>query len=100
MQFRKLPGPFCRNCGLAYTRQMSADTLIAGWWGIASMLITPVVLLHNAVLLRLFAAMPAPQGPAPGRRPTDPGSPLTRRPQMLVLAIPVALVLAIVVSNL
>lgn len=100
MQFRKLRGPFCRYCGLAFTRQLSAQTLLGGWWGPASMFITPIVLIHNAILLRIFAGMPEPQGPMPGRAPIDPGPPLTRRPQIFMLAIPVALMLAIVVSNL
>src|SRR5215471_12976934 len=75
MQFRRIDGPFCRDCGLAMFRRMTQDTLLQGWWGPLSMFITPVVLLINLLLrgsvARLEEPRPAPYGPS--QRPMDPG---------------------------
>ncbi|HET9657700.1 MAG TPA: hypothetical protein VFP72_20280 [Kineosporiaceae bacterium] len=89
MQFRHLEGPFCRSCGLAATRRLSAETLIQGWWGVASFFITPVILVLNAVLLRRLSALPEPV-PVSGP-PADPGQPLTRRWQMVGLLAPLVI---------
>lgn len=92
MQFLHRKGTFCRDCGTAITRHMSTRTLLVGWWGIASVFITPVVLLINAVTLRKLGRLGQPQPPegvvAPP--PLDPGSSLWRRPAIAGLLVPVA----------
>lgn len=53
MYFRRLKGPFCKTCGTAAVRDMSAQTLVQGWWGYSSWLITPVTLVINALVFSL-----------------------------------------------
>jgi hypothetical protein len=92
MQFRSVEGPFCRDCGVAAFRQMSADTMWQGWWGVASFFITPAVLLINLFLRNRVTALAPPQ-PNPwgtSRRPLSPGRPLMLRPGALVGLIPTA----------
>lgn len=99
MRFLRQPGPFCRTCGTAMVRHMSARTLVQGWWGYLSSVMTPITLLRNLAahnkIKRLPPAAPGPLGPQ-----LDPGAPLTRRPAILMLLVPVvplALFLALVV---
>jgi hypothetical protein len=97
MRFQRNSGPFCRPCGTAVVREMSAKTLVLGWWGIASVFVTPVTLLMNLVTSRRLKSLPPP-GPATPRPPLDPGMPLLRRPQALGLALPLILVVIIVAA--
>jgi hypothetical protein len=105
MRFLSLEGPFCRNCGLATFRRMTSRTLVQGWYGYASMVITPVTILINLVRRGRIARLPAPQpNPyGPSRPPMDPGPRLLRRPMTIVgLGIPVgliALIVAVIVSG-
>lgn len=90
MQFRRKEGPFCRDCGLAIFRQMTAESLIQGWWGYASSVINTVTVLINLARRGKVANLPAPQPPADGRpyrRPLDPGQPLYARPAAVVGAL-------------
>jgi len=99
MQFLHLPGPFCRDCGLATFREMTAKTLIQGWYGYASFVITPVTVLINAARRGRVASLPAPQPPpyGPHGRPRDPGPPLFARPIALIgLAIPVLVLMLLI----
>ncbi|MFI6447611.1 hypothetical protein [Kitasatospora sp. NPDC050543] len=96
MRFLKQPGPFCRTCGTATVRDMSARTMVQGWWGYLSLLITPITLLinlsANGSIKRLPPPVPGQHGPQ-----LDPGVPLTKRPHMLGLLIPVAAVSSFVI---
>lgn len=98
MQFRKLPGPYCRDCGLASFRKMTGDSLVQGWWGPVSFLVAnPVTLLINAVNRARLGSLapPIPGGPS---RPMDPGKPLYLRPQLLGLLVPIGLIVVLIVS--
>jgi len=100
MQFRSVEGPFCRDCGVAAFRQMSAETMWQGWWGVASFFITPVVLLINLVLRNRVTALAPPQ-PNPwgtSRHPLNPGRPLLARPGALVGLIPTVAFVILVFS--
>jgi len=83
MRFLSLAGPFCHDCGMATYRRMTGDTLLQGWWGYASSVITPVTVLINLTRRGKVANLPAPVPPPDGRhgRPLDPGKPLYARPQ-------------------
>jgi hypothetical protein len=100
MRFRHLDGPFCRDCGLAVFRDMTARTLFQGWWGFASFFITIGTVVKNAFLGRRFASLAAPRRDpavqAPYDRPLDPGKPLLLRAAALGLLVPLV-VLGIVV---
>ncbi|MGW9041946.1 LppU/SCO3897 family protein [Streptomyces lydicus] len=90
MRFLSRSGVFCRSCGLATYREMSAKTLWQGWWSPLSVVITPITLLVNLGPRSRFHALAAPVG---GFRPSlDPGKPLLRRPETLLILIPLALV--------
>jgi hypothetical protein len=98
MRFLSLDGPFCRDCGLATYRTMTSRTLVQGWWGYASFIITPITVLWNLVPRSKVAALPAPRPAAHGqsRRPLDPGEPLLMRPMTIIgLAIPFAIAIFI-----
>lgn len=81
---------FCRSCGLATYREMSAQTLWQGWWSPLSVAITPVTLLMNLGPRSRFRKLAAPVG---GFGPSlDPGRSLLRRPVALLFLVPMALV--------
>ncbi len=98
MRFLSLKGPFCRLCGIAVHREMTARTMWQGWWGWASFLITPFTLLYNLVPRSRFNKLPMPQ---PGYRPpSNPGSPIFLRPGALGLLAPGLVLLLIIIGNL
>ncbi|WP_242001874.1 LppU/SCO3897 family protein [Kribbella steppae] len=99
MRFLKLQGPFCRTCGIATVRDMTAKSLWQGWWGIGSMIVNPITMLMNIEPWAKFRKLPEPAPGAPGR-PMNPGKPLVQRPAMAMLLLPIALIAAIVVINL
>lgn len=90
MRFLSRSGMFCRSCGLATYREMSARTLWQGWWSPLSVAITPVTLLMNLGPRSRFRKLAAPVG---GFGPSlDPGRSLLRRPVALLFLVPMALV--------
>ena len=100
MRFLSLDGPFCRDCGLSTFRSMTSRTLVQGWYGYASFIITPITVLMNIVRRGKVAKLPAPQpNPyGPSRPPMDPGPRLLMRPMTIVgLGIPFALIILLIV---
>ncbi|MGW5667009.1 LppU/SCO3897 family protein [Micromonospora sp. NPDC003776] len=83
-------GPFCRSCGIAICRDMSAKTLWQGWWGFLSMIITPLVLLGNLITRIRLGRLGEPVPGAPGT-PAMPGKPVFQRAAALGLVAPVAI---------
>jgi hypothetical protein len=99
MRFLSLDGPFCRDCGLATFRTMTSRTLVQGWYGYASFIITPITVLMNIVRRGKVASLPAPQpNPyGPSRPPMEPGPRLLQRPMTIIgLGIPFALIILLV----
>ncbi|MFD0593465.1 hypothetical protein ACFQZ4_13795 [Catellatospora coxensis] len=94
MRFFKESGIFCRTCGLAVFRTMTSRTLVQGWWGWWSFVITPAILLYNlfdrAKLNKLTEPVPAPGGMLGA--PWDPGKPLHRRATIAGLLVPLTVV--------
>ncbi|MGW2542915.1 LppU/SCO3897 family protein [Kitasatospora sp. NPDC001574] len=88
MRFLKQPGPFCRTCGTAVVRDMSARTLVQGWWSYLSGIFTVVTLLRNLAAHNKIKDLPPPVPGTHGPQ-LDPGVPLTKRPHMLMLLLPV-----------
>jgi hypothetical protein len=99
MRFLKLQGPFCRTCGIASVRDMTAKSLWQGWWGIGSAIVNPITMLMNLEPWAKFRKLPEPAPGAPGR-PMNPGKPLIQRPAIAMLLLPIALIATIVVVNL
>ncbi|MFG2054053.1 hypothetical protein ACGFI9_08455 [Micromonospora sp. NPDC048930] len=87
-------GPFCRSCGIAVCRDMSAKTLWQGWWGFLSMIITPLVLLGNLITRVRLGRLGEPVPGAPGT-PAVPGKPVFKRAAALGLLAPVVIASAI-----
>ncbi|MFD5465175.1 hypothetical protein ACFWIQ_20440 [Kitasatospora sp. NPDC127059] len=86
----RMHGPFCRTCGTATVRDMSARTLVQGWWSWVSPLLTVITLLlnlgANGRIKRLPPPVPGTHGPQ-----LDPGTPLGSRPHIAMLLVPVSL---------
>ncbi|MEV4612337.1 hypothetical protein AB0K43_06995 [Kitasatospora sp. NPDC049258] len=94
MRFLKLTGPFCRTCGVAAHRDMTAKSLWQGWWSFFSILINPITMLVNLPQRAKINKLPPPIPGAPGR-PMDPGKPLFRRIAALGFLVPVLIVAGI-----
>lgn len=90
MRSLKRQGMLCRTCALSVFREMQAETLVAGWWGPLSVLITPFVLLANLGALSGIRRLPAPVTPG-WRPPLDPGKPVFQRPAGVLALIPLGL---------
>jgi hypothetical protein len=62
---RRVGGFFCRNCVNKYFTQYFFITLVAGWWGLISVLATPFVLLIDIFnYFRAWTLQPVPPGAA------------------------------------
>ncbi|MFE3195146.1 hypothetical protein ACFXHA_39510 [Nocardia sp. NPDC059240] len=93
MQYRKMVGPFCRDCGVAAFREMTAETLVQGWWGLISFLIAnPVTILANLVNRVRIGALAAPVPGSPALA-AFPAKPLLRRWEILGLLVPLTPIL-------
>ena len=97
MRFLRREGMFCRTCALASFRDMQADTMVMGWWGPLSVLITPFTLLGNLSTLSGIRRIPEPVT-AGFRPPLDPGKPVFRRPAGILALIPLGLVGLVMVA--
>jgi hypothetical protein len=98
MRLLKLQGPFCKTCGTAATRDMTAKSMWQGWWGVGSMIINPITMLRNLSTSSKFKNLPEPAPGAPGR-PMELGKPLFKRPAVLGLLLPIALIALVVALN-
>ncbi|MEV0435711.1 hypothetical protein [Nocardia sp. NPDC050413] len=100
MRFITEPGPFCRDCGTATYRRLTAESAWLGWFGLISLVANPVTMLLNIGAANRVRRLPPPIPGAPGPS-LDPGKPLWRRAGMLGLLIPVIFLplLAIVQVN-
>lgn len=99
MRFLKLHGPFCRTCGVASIRDMTAKSMWQGWWGLISLVANPVTMLSNLGTYSKFKNLPEPAPGAPGR-PMELGKPLFKRPVVLGLVVPIAVIALIVYASL
>ncbi|MGI5241250.1 hypothetical protein [Dactylosporangium sp. CA-139066] len=90
MRFSRVDGPFCRDCGLAAYRDMSAQTLVRGWWGIFSVFAAAGVLVLNAARRGQVARLAEPER-GRNERTLDPGKPLLDRPAAYGLLVPALL---------
>jgi len=100
MRFLSTKGPFCRDCGLGVYRHMTSRTLLQGWYGYASFVITPFTVLTNLIRRSKVArlAPPQPHPYAPSQPPMNPGPSLLARPLTYVgAAIPLTLIVLLIV---
>ncbi|MQS13204.1 hypothetical protein F7Q99_13155 [Streptomyces kaniharaensis] len=95
MRFLKQHGPFCRVCGDATVRNMSARTLVQGWWSYLGSVFTLVTLLLNLGAHNKIKQLPPP---APGTHgpQLDPGVPLARRPHIFMLLLPAGWIITVI----
>ncbi|MDI1465442.1 hypothetical protein QEZ54_31185 [Catellatospora sp. KI3] len=100
MSFLKNKGVYCRDCGLAVFRSMTSRTMIQGWWGWASFVITPFILLYNLFgrlkLNKMAAPVPSPDGWSGAPWPA--GRPIYLRPTIVGALVPLAVLGLIVVG--
>ncbi|BDD84689.1 hypothetical protein TPB0596_44520 [Tsukamurella pulmonis] len=89
MRFLKQPGPYCRDCGIATVRAMSAKSLWQGWLTFLSVAVNPLTLLWNLVVRIRLHRLPPIQRPG-FAHPMETGKPLYLRLGMLGLLIPLA----------
>lgn len=97
MRFSRTDGPFCRQCGLAAYRDISAHTLVRGWWGMASLFITAGVLMLNTARRARVTTLPESSRPA-NDRTLNPGKPLLDRTAAYGLLVPALLIIYAVFS--
>ncbi|WP_425245284.1 LppU/SCO3897 family protein [Streptomyces sp. NEAU-NA10] len=90
MRSLRRQGAFCRSCGLAVFREMQASTMLAGWWGPLSVIITPITLLLNLGARSTLLRLPEPTTWG-GRPPLDPGKPIMKRPAGIIALVPLVL---------
>ncbi|HCT80840.1 MAG TPA: hypothetical protein DGT23_30600 [Micromonosporaceae bacterium] len=94
MQFLKQKGPFCRDCGISTFRTMTSRTLVQGWWGYASFIITPFILIWNLIqrlkLNKLGSSTPAADGNS--GTPLPVGKPLYLRATIAGLLVPLSVI--------
>lgn len=80
----KVSGPLCRDCGITSFREMTALTLIRGWWSPISPFIAPIVialnLLRRSRVARLAPPTRASDLVAPNTKPLGPVRPVLARP--------------------
>ncbi|MFD4657969.1 hypothetical protein ACFWP2_20350 [Kitasatospora sp. NPDC058444] len=93
----RMTGPFCRTCGTATVRDMSARTLVQGWWSLVSWLLTPITLLLNLGPHNKFKQLPPPVPGSHGPQ-LNPGVPLTSRPHLAMLLVPVSLAVTVTLA--
>ncbi len=60
-QWAKVEGDLCRPCIGLYFRSYTVTTLFLGWWGVISLLVTPLILLNN-----IYQYLSSTQLPEPG----------------------------------
>ena len=58
---RSIEGNLCKNCIHKNFWKMTLTTLILGWWGMISLIVTPFFLLNNVI--RYLMALPMPPVP-------------------------------------
>jgi hypothetical protein len=97
MQFLSQKGPFCRDCGIATFRSMTSKTLIQGWWGYASFIITPFVVLWNLIQRQRLSKLSPPVASQYGQSgtPMPLGKPLFLRAGTIGLVFPLAVLVLI-----
>ncbi|MFC9270432.1 hypothetical protein ACFTXJ_21970 [Streptomyces zhihengii] len=93
---QKVEGHFCRSCGMAVHRELSAKTLLQGWWSVQSFLLTPFTLIGNLSARGKFKKLAEPSGGF--QQPMTPGKPIMRRAAAVGVLVPLALVGAIVTA--
>ena len=97
MQFLKMPGPFCRDCGIATYRRMTSESLFLGWWGPISLWVNGFVMLLNLPGRSTLGKLPPPIPGSP-RQPLSPGKPLYRRPAVIGFLVPLVLYTLILIA--
>lgn len=53
---KSMKGELCRSCSRKYFRDYTLITLVAGWWGVISVFITPLFLMNNVMSYRRWSS--------------------------------------------
>jgi hypothetical protein len=95
---RSFRSVLCRDCAIALFREKQDDTLLTGWWGMASLVINTGTIIYNLAQRRFMAKMPAPVRPA-GRIPMHIGRPVFLRPGFFVPVGTVVIMLGVILLS-
>ena len=58
-QSKTLSGNVCRDCGMRAFKSMTLTTFFLGWWGVISLILTPIFLIGNLVAWGSLRALPS-----------------------------------------
>jgi hypothetical protein len=58
---KAVKGPLCKPCIHRFFWEFTAVTLVLGWWGLISLVVTPIYLLNNVGRYVLCIPLPAPR---------------------------------------
>ena len=63
---KSVRGQLCKSCINRHFWSMTGTTLVLGWWGLISLIVTPIFLVNNVVRYLLSLGMPSvPPGASP-----------------------------------
>jgi hypothetical protein len=62
-QSKTLAGDVCRDCGMRAFKSMTLTTFFLGWWGVISLILTPIFLIGNLVAWSSLRALPRQESP-------------------------------------
>jgi hypothetical protein len=85
----------CRDCGIARFRQVSAESMLVGWWGLIAYFANLVVLVGNYLQRRRLARLHTPYG-EPTAPPVSGGRRLWARPGAVLTAVVLAAPLSLI----
>jgi len=57
----RVAGFLCRRCNRAYFKSYTLTTLFLGWWGVVSLIVSPVLIVSNLIQFSKTRSLEAPQ---------------------------------------
>jgi hypothetical protein len=90
IQFKKVHGIVCRDCGIANFREVQKRVLVRGWWSLPGLVATPIALLSNIGVWQKIRKLPVPIRTS-GINPLPKGRTVWLYPGMLIPGVVVLL---------
>ena len=88
---KSVKGNVCPACAKKHFQELTLITLVGGWWGVISFIMTPFILVNNVLQYLSYKpggpiGMPVPPGSAPGFVPSTAGPVATGQRKGLAIA--------------